>query len=38
MTQPLPLVVAQFWAGFAEPRPEEALTFWGRPASFRKGE
>ncbi len=33
-TQPLPLVTAQYWAGFAEPRPkEEALTFWPRQAT-----
>jgi len=38
MSQPLPLVTAQFRAGFAEPRPEEAVqTFWPRLAISNGG-
>ncbi len=35
MTQPLPLVTAQCRAGFAEPRPEEAVIKFGPRRAFR---
>ena len=36
MTQPLLLVAAQFWAGFAEPRPEEAVDVLGATSQLQE--